>query len=340
MKRAYINKKFKPESLALIEACNKIVRDYQANGYKLTLRQIYYQLVSKAIIENTLQSYNRVGSMLNDARMAGLMDWDAIEDRTRNLAGISHWTSPASVIESAAYSYRMDKWVGQPNRVEIWVEKEALAGVIKRAANALDVDWMACRGYMSQSEMHEAALRYHRMLSNGQQPKIIHLGDHDPSGIDMTRDINDRLGVFLEGLRGYRGIEVDRIALNMAQVDEYNPPPNPAKTTDSRFESYEREFGDSSWELDAIEPLTLDRLIREAVAKYRDDDLFDEVKARETSGRTKLEAIADNWQDFDDSLTSTDDDEQMDNLHRFHDKVLSKLDGQTEREDDDDEDDD
>lgn len=268
----------KPATLAIVAKANEIIADYAAQGFSLTLRQLYYQFVARDLIPNTERSYKRLGSIINDGRLAGLIDWSAIEDRTRNLRANPHWDDPASVIEAARQSYRIDMWENQPKRVEVWIEKEALAGVISGVCEELDVPYFSCRGYVSQSEQWRAGhrARYH-FNRESQQTVILHLGDHDPSGIDMTRDNDDRLAMFA----GYRGApNVQRIALNMDQIDEYGPPPNPAKFTDSRFESYVRDYGHQSWELDALEPRVLVELIREKVAIYRDEDLWAEKEAQ------------------------------------------------------------
>jgi len=158
-------------------------------------------------------------------------------------------------------------WANQERRCEVWIEKEALAGVIEGVCRELDCPYFACRGYVSQSEQWRAGVRF-----RGDQPTvIIHLGDHDPSGIDMTRDNADRLAMFA----GAHKTEVRRIALNADQVEQYEPPPNPAKETDSRFQEYERLYGDQSWELDALEPATIADLIRSEVESIRDPDLWD-----------------------------------------------------------------
>lgn len=109
---------FRQSSLDLIKLVNQVIQEYQAQGYELTLRQAYYQLVARGYIPNNERSYKNIGNLINDGRLAGLIDWYAITDRTRNLRGNSHWDTPAEVIESAKYSYRLDKWEGQPNYVE------------------------------------------------------------------------------------------------------------------------------------------------------------------------------------------------------------------------------
>lgn len=286
-------KKFHAGTLRLIETCNGILHDYDLQGYELTLRQLYYQLVSRGIIENNDKSYKNLGSIVNDARLAGLIDWNGIIDRTRNLKGLGHWDNPAEIIKSAARSYRVDMWENQRYRPEVWVEKDALAGVVARAANELDVPYFSCRGYTSQSEMWRAAQRMQGYRLNLQTPVIIHLGDHDPSGIDMSRDIEDRLVMFMGG------VDVRRIALNMDQVEEFNPPPNPAKLTDSRCEGYIQTFGDESWELDALSPETLTELISEEIKSLIDQGPWDWQERREQIGRKKLDMAVQKWPTLD-----------------------------------------
>ena len=285
----YVPKNFSADRLQMIEKVNKVVAEYQKQGYSLTLRQVYYQMVARDIIPNNMRSYKNLGNLINDARLAGLIDWLAIEDRTRNLRGNSHWTEPGKVIESAAYSYRRDHWEGQPNYVEVWVEKDAL-----------DVNHFSCRGYVSQSEMWAAARRLHRRQEAGQRVVLLHLGDHDPSGKDMSRDIQERLVTF----ETY-DVTFKRLALNMDQVELYNPPPNPAKLSDSRASGYIEEYGDECWELDALEPKVISDLINKNVKKYRDDTLYNAVVEREAEERRQLddlaehyEAVAENWEEI------------------------------------------
>ncbi len=283
---------FKPDTLAMIIKANAIIKELRDAGYTLTLRQLYYQLVSRDIIPNKQSAYKQLGSILNDARLAGMTDWSAIEDRTRNLEHVSHWDSPSDIIESAASSFRIDKWATQENRVEVWVEKDALVGVLEKACRELDVAWFSCRGYTSQSELYVAGKRLAGYAKSGQRPVVIHLGDHDPSGIDMTRDITDRVSML-----GRTDIEVRRIALNMDQVEQYEPPPNPAKITDSRFEGYQRIHGDESWELDALTPQVIDELITNEVASLRDADAWDAEVDKEDQFRADLTLATENWED-------------------------------------------
>jgi hypothetical protein len=286
---AYVEKKFSTAHLDLIHTAEGICRDYAAQGYDLTLRQLYYQFVARGFIANKQTEYKRLGSVINDARLAGLLDWNQIVDRTRNLRGLAHWNSPESVIQSAAYGYRTERWADQPYRVEVWIEKDALVGVITGVCQRHDVNYFSCRGYTSQSELWGAAQRLAGYERRGQKTLVVHLGDHDPSGVDMTRDIRDRLALF------GADTEVHRIALTMDQVDEHRPPPNPAKITDSRATAYIREHGSSSWELDALEPSLLDRLIEDEIFAVRDVDLWDASTQAMDAERALLDAVAERW---------------------------------------------
>ena len=294
-KYAYKEINFRPDSLRLIAIINSVIEEYTAQGYDLTLRQVYYQLVARDYIPNNERSYKNTGNLINDARLAGLIDWTAIQDRTRNIRQNSHWSSPASIMSSALYSYAIDTRKDQPNYVEVWVEKDALIGIVQQIASTLDVPCFSCRGYVSASEMWSAAQR-----SIGQDHRerrvILHLGDHDPSGKDMTRDIADRLELF------GADVDVQRIALNRDQIDEFNPPPNPAKLSDSRASAYIEEFGTESWELDALEPKVLTNLIRTCVADLTDASLLERASAREKRDKAELELVKENWHDAVDLL--------------------------------------
>ena len=178
-----------------------------------------------------------------------------------------------------------------------WIEKDALIGVIENVCKELDIAYFSCRGYTSQSEMWSAAMRLQRYRKGRQKPLVLHLGDHDPSGKDMTRDITDRLSEFSEGT-----IEVRRLALNMSQITQYHPPPNPAKITDSRAAGYIAEFGGESWELDALEPAVIATLIRDAVFTVRDVDKWVAQQLEEDTQKAQLEKVSNQWKNIINNL--------------------------------------
>lgn len=262
---AYIEKNFAKSSQVIIAQANSIIDEYAGQGFDLTLRQLYYQFVARGWLENKQRNYKRLGNIVSDGRLAGLISWNAVVDRTRNLKARSHWVTPSQVMRAARNSFFMDRWQGQERRVEVWIEKDALVGVIEKPCSKLDVAFFSCRGYTSQSELWNAAMRLRQYEDQGLWPLVLHLGDHDPSGIDMTRDIGDRLKLF-----GCTRTEVRRIALNMPQVEEVGPPPNPTKLTDSRAEGYIVRYGHESWELDALTPTYIADLIDAQVQEVID----------------------------------------------------------------------
>lgn len=282
MKTCYKTCNFQQSSLERIRLCNTIVADYQRQGLRLTLRQLYYQLVSRNVVPNTEKSYKSLGKLVSDARLAGLVDWDAIEDRNRSPVVWAEYENVRELVESMLHRWRMPRWEGQENYVELWVEKAALAGVLRPLASEYHVTLMVNRGYSSQSAMYESAQRFLRKTQDGQKPILFYLGDHDPSGEDMVRDIGDRLYTF--------GVPADvrKLALTMEQVRHYNPPPNPAKMSDSRASKYVAEHGHNSWEVDALNPETLAGIIRTNLDRVIDRDLMDEVIAKEEREEKKL----------------------------------------------------
>lgn len=295
-KISYRPQAFNAEKLALIETCDEICNQYAVQGYQLTLRQLFYQLVSRDLLPNKQSEYKRLGDVISDARMAGMIDWSQIVDRTRNLMANAHWAKPSDLIAGAATQYATDKWSTQEHYVEVFIEKQALEGVIEGICGRLDVPFFSCRGYTSSSEMWVAGQRLLTKLQQNKQVHIIHLGDHDPSGIDMSRDIKARLQMFAQSHLPDANVHVLRVALNMAQIERLKPPPNPAKLTDSRASDYIAKYGESSWELDALDPAELNNIVERAVLRYRDETSWATAIEREERGRRTLQAI---YEDFE-----------------------------------------
>ena len=282
--------KLQEKSIALIEQANAIIAEYQGLGFTLTLRQLYYQFVARALIENAQSEYKRLGVAVKNGRRAGLIDWDAIEDRTRNVQRLPAWENPPAIIEDAAQQYREDLWAGQSFRPEVWIEKDALLGVIEGVCGEYRVPYFACRGNNSESEQYKAGKRFEEHLAGGLIPIVLHLGDHDPNGLDMTRDNRDRLAMFAR-----RGVEVRRLALNMDQIRRYRPPPNFAKESDTRYAAYAKEFGPQCWELDALDPTVTADLIRTAIEDLIDAEAWDAAKVQEDANRAGLTEASRNW---------------------------------------------
>ena len=334
----YETKKIGPAKMEAIEWANRVCKEYAEAGIPLTLRQLFYQGVARGLIANKQTEYDRLGDVCRDARMAGLMDWDHLIDLTRNIRPVSSWKGPEHMLERSAASYHRDLWKPQWVRPEVWIEKDAAIGVVQGVCEANSVPYFSCRGYTSMSEMHEAAQRVRFSIERGDRVQILHIGDHDPSGLDMSRDIEDRLRQFIS--RDWAGLHmgsgawtrgqirqsmqrhmqevaekaeapdwvfddiannppwsVKRIALNLDQIEQYDPPPNPAKRTDGRFQRYYEETGlEESWELDALAPDVMADLIQTEVDSLRSEDVWAESEREMEREREILKALGDNYE--------------------------------------------
>lgn len=288
----------------IIDRANTICQEYLNQGYDLTLRQLYYQFVARGYLANKQQNYDLLGRVCVKARENGYMDWDYLVDRTRNLAGLTHWDSPEDILKAVAAQFRLNKWADADHVTEVWVEKEALSGVVQNAAEQVDVSWFACRGYVSSSEMWIACQRLVRYLEADKEVTILHLGDHDPSGLNMTDDNGGRLQQYVRRHVGDTDkLHFKRIALQPAQIAQYNPPPNPAKQTDSRYAEYVSVTGQTdSWELDALPPNVLVALIVSEVEALRDPDVWDQASEEEKEHKRLLKEVSDRWADVTDYI--------------------------------------
>lgn len=317
MKQRFEIVSFTPAGLATVRRCEQICNEYAGAGYRLTLRGLYYQLVRRDQFpperrfwwnaetrkwikdpeganpnstRNAEPNYKWLIGLMTDARNGGLLDWNHLVDEGREAAGGDRgWDSPQDAMESITRAYGITHWDDQPYRLEVWVEKQALENVVSRAASAWDVPYVSAKGYTSTSLMYESAMRLRAWERAGLETVILHLGDHDPSGVDMSRDIETRLRKYGSKVR------VERIALNMDQITD-DLPPAPAKITDSRSQSYIDLYGEDSWELDAMEPAVMDALIQDNIRRYLDEDLYQARLDQEEEERVSLVAIRDNWE--------------------------------------------
>ena len=288
MFQRYMKIIFKSNALNLINIMNEIIDTYRAVDMVLTVRQLYYQLVARGHIPNHERSYQKVTRIVNNARLAGLIDWDMIEDRTRAFRGQQRWGCSTDILNAAATSYHMDMWEGQEHRVFAIVEKDALYNVLRKPCRQFDVPLLAARGYPSSSVLREFVTQY-VIPHSDQAIHIIQLGDHDPSGIDMTRDLKERIGMFCNGQ--VENISLTRLALNMDQIEEKQPPPNPAKMTDSRVGNYIAEYGESSWELDALDPSYLMQIMTDEIKSVIDEGIWQKRQA-------EIDAVSVRLQEF------------------------------------------
>ena len=302
---------FNKISTVLIDHMIEIIAELDMT---MTARQLYYQFIGRDLFpekwvddvynakkglppgtKNTIKNYKKFAALLTDARYAGLVGWDAIEDRVRRPTIWRDYPNLRDAVDSLVRSYRLPRWRGQTRYVELWVEKEALAGQMEPIAADFHVTLMANKGYSSASAMYECAQRIMRESNQAESdyydndkeerdPTIFYVGDHDPSGEDMVRDLESRLVEF-----GVERLTFVKLALTMTQVKKHNLPPNPAKSTDSRYETYVEEHGDKSWEVEALPPKILAKTVRDALEKSVDRKLMDAVIKEENEHKDALE---------------------------------------------------
>lgn len=278
MKQEFRTLRARAKKLETIEVCNKILDEYMDQGYRLTLRQLYYQLVARDLIPNKTEEYNRLGGTMVDARMGGIIDWDAIEDRVR-IPHLDYYADSVSeAVENTINYYKRNRQEGQSMQVEIWTEKDAVSNILKKVSQHFHVRLMVNRGYSSCSAMYRASKR---MLYD--PTTILYVGDHDPSGLDMLRDIKDRLIEF-----DVPEFEVIPVALTMDQIEEFNPPPNPAKISDPRAKWYIAQHGNISWELDALSPQSLHDVVTSAMKESIDMEQFESMLSVESEDKETL----------------------------------------------------
>lgn len=344
--------KWSADKANLCGAVVRVVEKYQEQGYRLTLRQLYYQLVSGDIIPNHDTVYKKMSGILDDLRYSGVIDWSAIEDRGR-IPHLPYFANDiADAMEDIINAFRLDRQMGQDTVIEVFTEKDAISGILKRITDYFHIRLVVNKGYSSSSALHEAYKRFAGYIKSGKKVRILYFGDHDPSGLDMIRDIRERMLLFLARGRqlGWRFFDSEKfnkwmefgrphskmlsdfipafsaleslipdgekyaelfkqacrayylhereffkitpIGLTMDQIREYNPPPNPAKITDPRAKWYISQFGQVSWEVDALEPAVMEGVVRGAIMEIIDFDKFKAVCEKEDQMTKEMKAFA------------------------------------------------
>lgn len=282
-----------PENADLLNTINTILERYAAQGYRLTLRQLFYALVTENIIENSKAEYQKLSKILTRGRMAGRVDWDMIEDRGRQSYLPYYAFDPADAINDIVNSYRLNRQTGQENYIEVWCEKDALSQILRRVTTFYHIPLSINKGYTSCSAMYEAASRINYKTKHDYEwATVLYIGDHDPSGLDMIRDIEARLEEF------NCNPVIKHVALTTALVRKYNPPENHlkkddfGKLKDPRGQAYFEKFGNKSWEVDALRPEVLDALIRAEIEKQINLDTFNNMLEKEAVDKRKLTEFA------------------------------------------------
>lgn len=272
-------------TIALRQAILGIVADFDP---PMTVRQMFYQCSVRGAVGKTEGDYDRVQRQVLAMRREGLLDYNVIADQTRWQRKPRTYDSLAECLASAQANYRASVWGRLNHYVEVWLEKDALAGVLLEETARFDVPLMVCRGYSSESFAFEAAQSMNKRLTQGDDVFVYYLGDLDPSGWHM--------GVELESkLRGFACAPITfyRLGVNHRQIAELELPTRETKRTDSRVRLFEAEFGVGapSCELDAMPPDVLRELVRDAIEAHLPDGWLDQIENEEDIARQTLARI-------------------------------------------------
>ena len=304
----------------IIETAIEIAEQYRDEyGLGLTLRQLYYQFVARGLLPNGDRVYKRLGATLTAARIdakamarLGAFPIEYIEDRTRNIGRTDSgdvgtidqaFDEVARGLSSMPFWLRYGRWHGQPEKVFVWVEKEARKGVLESVCADLGVALFACKGYPSSSSLGDwVRSTAYSLKDRGRQhydedddaltwdkATIIYLGDHDPDGLQIPTSAAETIRSIMEVEGLQFDFELERVALTVEQIEQHDPPPMPAKMSSSRFQGYFEATGlQDAWELDALDPPILQRLVRDSVGAHFDPALEDANRADAKAKRLEL----------------------------------------------------
>jgi hypothetical protein len=273
-------------SLAYLERVQLALDDLR-DYWPLTLRQLYYRLVSDLVIENRQNEYRKLSRDLTKARLHGLIPWEAIHDRSRTFSAVTGWPDPQAFVTQTvrylSYGYARDLLQTQPRQLELWIEKDALSKIFQGVADEYHVPVVVARGFSSISFVHECAER----VRLGRPTTILYFGDLDPSGWEMLPAMMETLQLEME--IGHR-VEAVRCALNPDQVEQYELPRSidAVKAGDPRAGKYVEQFGDLAVELDALSPPLLEEIARREIEAHLDMDLLAEEQALERAEQERL----------------------------------------------------
>lgn len=251
-----------------------------AATHPMTIRQVYYQLVSRQVIKNSRTGYQAVSNLLVEARRSGKISWEWIEDRLRRPRAVSMWDGLSDFAETALHAYRRQVWPTQKEYVEVWLEKDALSGIFEDVLEPYGVTLNVGRGYDGWSSIRNAAERY----EGRKKVVVLYFGDFDPSGEDMFRSLQERLGFFdCEP-------EMFKCALSLDDVNRYSLPPDFTKEKDTRRAGFVEKYGDVAVELDALPLNVLKDRLREEVEARMDLGALREVQVQEENDKLRLSA--------------------------------------------------
>lgn len=265
---------------ALEELRSGVVELAQQFG-PIGVRGLFYQCVVAGLVEKTEQAYDRVQRLAKESRLSGNLDWNLITDESRQCNQVETFSNITELMDAALSSFRLDPWLDQPCRVQVWIEKEGLAPICSHVTRRYRVPLYPGKGYTSLSFSRQAALHAIEALDTGQRVIVLQWGDYDPSGVNISESLAEHYR-----LHGAGAAEVIRVGLNAKHIDLFGLPTRPTKTSDTRS----RNFGDArSVELDALAPPKLKEWIEEEIRHHIKSSVWKRTLAKESAQRKSLE---------------------------------------------------
>jgi hypothetical protein len=267
------------KTLEIIEAA----QEFLDPDRPMTLRHLYYLLVSRHVLENSKADYQKLGRVIGEARRRGEISYYSLVDSVRNTIKPSSWSGLQDFTETVSQAYRKDLWTQQEDYIEFWVEKDAIAGVINAITYEYDVCVRPMRGYPSITFLHHAAQALNRITKT---IWLYYLGDHDPSGRDIERACRD-------GLEEFRRFDYlwTRLAINPEDFGSFDIVPLVAKHKDTRYRKFVKEYGTDAAELDALPPDELRHRVESAILDHVDMESWEKLQEIEQQERTSFQAV-------------------------------------------------
>ena len=273
-------------TVELTDATLDVFDDFDGS---MSTRQVFYQLVSRGAIENRPADYGRVQRLLVELRRTGAISYDRVVDRTRSKHQRPGWAGVEALMGACASQYRRNLWLDQDTTVMIGCEKQALEGIFAEAVDPYGASLWVFRGYVSESFAYEWATEIQEINDRGGAVVVGYFGDHDPSGIDIDRDCQEKLE--------RHGADFDwyRWGLLQDDFDKYDLVNVPVKASDSRARAYLKKYGNRAAELDALPPDVLRDRIKIAIEHHIDHDALERVQQAEAVERESIQMVRMNW---------------------------------------------
>lgn len=265
---------------AVLDAARLVISEYED---AITIRHLFYRLVGLRVIDKTESAYSNLCTLLAKWRRSGAIQYSDFVDGTRWKSGPTLWDSAAEALQNTANCYRQNLWADQAHFVEVWVEKDAIRSIVSDATSKWGVDVLACKGFPSMSTLASAADTFRAQQERGKEVHILYLGDRDPSGLAI--DTNIKSALFDD--HAVDGVDFRRLAVTPEQIEEFNLPTRPVKTSDRRAKGWLGECV----EVDTMPPATIKEIFNHAITAFIEPHAWNQLQLTEKLERESIRAV-------------------------------------------------